>query len=123
MGWSLQGKVSDRILTALREGDDGIVITGPQCRAARALVEWTRETLARNAGVDVAAIEAFERKLDVPTGDDRRKLEQALVAGGAVFIAENGGGVGVRLKFSRTDVRRIATLESEGGTVAMDDVP
>lgn len=99
------------------------MITGPQCRAARALVEWTRELLARYADVDVAAIEAFERKLGNPTGDDRRKLEQALTDGGALFIAENGGGVGVRLKFSRADVRRIATLEGEGGTVAMDDVP
>jgi hypothetical protein len=100
-----------------------IMITGPQCRAARALVEWTREFLARKADVDVAAIEAFERKLGKPTSDDRRKLEQALMDGGAVFIAENGGGVGVRLKFSPADVRRIATLEGEGGTVAMDDVP
>jgi transcriptional regulator with XRE-family HTH domain len=100
-----------------------IVITGAQCRAARALVEWTRETLARKADVDAAVIEAFERKLAEPTGDDRQKIERALEAGGALFIAENGGGVGVRLKFSRADVRRIATLEGEGGTVAMDDVP
>ena len=55
--------------------------------------------------------------------DHLDRLRQALEAGGATFIAENGGGVGVRLKFSRSDVRRIATLEGEGGTVAMDDVP
>lgn len=99
------------------------MITGPQCRAARALVEWAREVLARNAGVDAAVIEAFERKLGDPEPDERRRLQDALEAAGASFIAENGGGVGVRLKFSRTDVRRIATLEGEGGRVAMDDVP
>lgn len=99
------------------------MITGRQCRAAGALVEWTRELLARNADVDVAVIEAFERKLGDPVSDDRRKLERALIDGGALFIAENGGGVGVRLKFSRSDTRRISTLGGEGGTVAMDDVP
>lgn len=99
------------------------MITGAQCRAARALVEWTRETLARRADVDTDIIEAFERRLAEPAGDDRQKIERALEAGGALFIAENGGGVGVQLKFSRADVRRIATLEGEGGTVAMDDVP
>lgn len=104
-------------------GKETSVMTGPQCRAARALVEWTRELLAQNAGVDIALVEAFERKLEEPSAGDRRKLERALVAGGALFIPENGGGVGVRLKFSRADVRRIATLEGEGGAVASDDVP
>lgn len=99
------------------------MMTGSQCRAARALVEWTREMLARTAGVEIAVVEGFERKLGDPKPDDVRKLKQALESGGALFIDENGGGVGVRLKFSRSDVRRIATLESEGGTVAMDDVP
>lgn len=79
--------------------------------------------LARTAGVDVAVIESFERKFGDPPPEVRRKLENALKTGGAVFIAENGGGVGVRLKFSRADARRIATLEGEGGPVAMDDVP
>jgi hypothetical protein len=99
------------------------MITGPQCRAARALVEWTRETLARHSGVDADVIKAFERKLGDACAADRTRLEQALEAGGASFIAENGGGAGVRLKFSRADVRRLSTLEGEGGTVAMDDVP
>ena len=99
------------------------MITGPQCRAARALVEWTRDTLAANSGVAAARIEAFERKLDELDRDEQEHLVRALEAGGALFIPENGGGVGVRLKFSRADVRRIATLEGEGGPTAMDDVP
>jgi hypothetical protein len=41
---------------------------------------------------------------------------------GAVFIPENGGGVGVRLKYSRRDVRGLNKWEAEGGTVAEDDV-
>ena len=99
------------------------MITGAQCRAARALVEWTRDVLARKADVDVAVIEGFTQRLYDPGIDDRRKIERALEAGGASFIPENGGGIGVRLKFSRADVRRIATLEGEGGAVGTDDVP
>ncbi|MCR6650590.1 MAG: hypothetical protein NVV73_03345 [Cellvibrionaceae bacterium] len=35
---------------------------------------------------------------------------------------KNGGGAGVRLKFTRSEVARIATLETEGGIIAEDDV-
>ena len=99
------------------------MITGPQCRAARALVEWTREKLVKNAAIGADVIEAFERKIAEPDDAVRQKLQATLELAGAVFIAENGGGVGVRLKFNRSEVRRIAILEGEGGIVAMDDVP
>jgi hypothetical protein len=42
---------------------------------------------------------------------------------GAQFIWENGGGLGVRLKFNRSEAKRIANLENEGGVVGYDDVP
>jgi hypothetical protein len=35
----------------------------------------------------------------------------------------DGMGAGVRLKFTRTDVRQIARLENEGGVVGSDDAP
>ena len=99
------------------------MITGAQCRAARALVEWTRDKLASNSGVAALAIEEFERKLDIPSQDVSDALQTALENAGAVFIAENGGGVGVRLKLNRSEVRRIAVLENEGGIVGTDAVP
>lgn len=99
------------------------MITGPQCRAARALVEFSRERLAQFSGIDAAAIEAFERKLGEPPGETVAALRAALEKAGALFIPENGGGVGVRLKFNRSEVRRIAVLEGEGGPVGADDVP
>ncbi|MER9670509.1 transcriptional regulator [Mesorhizobium sp. M0203] len=43
------------------------MITGAQCRAARALVEWTREKLSGNSGVDALIIEEFERGSAFPT--------------------------------------------------------
>lgn len=99
------------------------MITGAQCRAARALVEWTRDKLAKNSDVDATIIEAFERKIDIPGQDVCDMLQTALENAGAVFIAENGGGVGVRLKLNRSEVRRIAVLENEGGIVGTDAVP
>lgn len=99
------------------------MITGAQCRAARALVEFTRERLAILANVPASTIEEFERKIAKPDADVVRKLKSALQDAGAVFIPENGGGAGVRLKFKRADVERIATLENEGGIARLDDVP
>ena len=99
------------------------MITGAQCRAARALVEWTRDKLASNSGVAARIIEEFERKIDIPGEDVRAKLQTTLENAGALFIAENGGGVGVRLKLTRSEVRRIGVLENEGGIVGTDAVP
>jgi len=99
------------------------MITGPQCRAARALVEVTRGKLGKRSGVDDAVIEDFERKIQEPEPDTVVALQSALEALGAVFIEENGGGIGVRRKFSESEARRIARLESEGGIVASDRVP
>ncbi|WP_232375869.1 XRE family transcriptional regulator [Mesorhizobium comanense] len=102
---------------------DFMMITGAQCRAARALVEWTRDKLAGNSGVDALVIEEFERRINLPDQDICDTLQTALENAGAVFIAENGGGVGVRLKLNRSEVRRIGVLENEGGIVGTDAVP
>lgn len=99
------------------------MITGSQCRAARALVEYTRNRLATSAAVTPEIIENFERMLNKPTAEEIAALREALEQAGAVFIDENGGGVGVRLKFTRSESKRISMLESEGGIVANDDVP
>lgn len=98
-------------------------ITGPLCRAARALVQFSREELAEDSGVTVEMISNLELGRDIPPGDVLNRLQAALEEGGAVFIPENGdGGVGVRLKFNRRDVRAINRLEGEGGAVGEDDV-
>ncbi len=99
-----------------------MTITGPQCRAARALVEWPREHVARLSGVDAQAIAEFETGTGDPGEDAKARLQAALEKGGAVFIAENGGGLGVRLKFNRKEVRAINRWEGEGGPAADDDV-
>ena len=99
------------------------MITGAQCRAARALSELSLETLARLAKIDAAVIDAFENKLSEPDAVTVSLLETTLESAGVVFIPENGAGAGVRLKFNRSETRRIAILEGEGGIVGNDDVP
>lgn len=99
------------------------MISGSQCRAGRALAELSRDILARLSNVDVATIEAFERQLGKPSNDEIEAIQRGLEEAGIIFIAENGGGVGVRLKFTASEARRLAVLESEGGIAALDDVP
>jgi len=100
------------------------MITGSQCRAARALVEVSRTLLANRSRVDELIIEQFERKIEVPGPAAIASIRRTLEEFGAVFIPdETGGGIGVRLKFSKSEARRISRLEGEGGIVANDDVP
>jgi ribosome-binding protein aMBF1 (putative translation factor) len=99
------------------------MISGSQCRAARALVEVTREKLSIRSGVDVSVIHDFERKLQKPHEATIAELKAALELLGAVFIEDNGGGIGVRLKFTESEAKRIARMEGEGGIVASDRVP
>jgi transcriptional regulator with XRE-family HTH domain len=75
-------------------------MTPTQCRMARAALNWSTTDLARAANVGPATVNRFE------TGQDSRistveKLRAALEAAGVAFIAENGGGVGVRFREAR----------------------
>ncbi len=99
------------------------MITGPLCRAARALVELSRENLSRASKVDTKIIENFERQLDAPSSDEIKRLKSSLESMGAIFIPEDERGVGVRLKFTHSEAKRISMLEGEGGITAHDDVP
>jgi hypothetical protein len=98
------------------------IIAAAQCRAGRALLEWTEAQLAAAASVDLEVIKQLEARFRRPTASDQRQIRKALEEGGVVFIAENGGGVGARLKFNRKEVRAINRWEHEGGTTGEDDI-
>jgi transcriptional regulator with XRE-family HTH domain len=73
-------------------------ITSAQCRAARALIGWSREELAKASHVGVRTLVDFERGARQPQIrtliDIRRALEEADVR----FLNEDEfGGPGVRL--------------------------
>ena len=72
-------------------------MTPIQCRMARTALDWSSADLARAAEVGQATVTRFE------TGRDARmstveKLRSAFEAAGIAFIAENGGGAGVRFR-------------------------
>ena len=97
-------------------------ITGPLCRAARALIQWPRRKLADEAGVARSLIRNFEGAGVDPGERVRAAIQAALERGGAVFLPEDKMGAGVRLRFTAKDVRAIDRLEAEGGAVGEDDV-
>lgn len=99
------------------------MITASQCRAARALTEVSRAVLSEASGISEDAIREFENKLSEPNAATIKALETALEFLGTLFIPENGGGIGVRLKFTRSEQRRISNLENEGGPTGFDEVP
>ena len=81
------------------------VITPAQCRAARGLLDWSQQKLADQAGVGIVTV----RKLEAGAAQSRRAtmevIKRALEAAGVVFLDENGGGPGVRLRKKRAKRR------------------
>lgn len=73
------------------------MITPAQCRAGRALVDWSQQKLAAAAHIGLVTVRQFEAGRDaryVTIDAIRRALEDA----GVIFIDENGDGPGVRLR-------------------------
>lgn len=69
-----------------------------QCRAARALLNWSQDRLATASGVSKPTIANFETGKRMPYERTLDDLREALEAAGIEFIPENGGGAGVRLR-------------------------
>jgi hypothetical protein len=75
-------------------------LTSAQIRAARALIRWSAEDLARAASLGVTTIrraELTEAQTSMTVANDMA-VRRALEAAGVEFIDANGGGEGVRLK-------------------------
>ncbi|NQW11405.1 MAG: helix-turn-helix transcriptional regulator [Alphaproteobacteria bacterium] len=73
-------------------------MTSAQLRAARGLLSWTVRDLAERAGVHRNTITNIETGRFVGGVDTLSIIRRALEAAGVEFIAENGGGPGVRLR-------------------------
>jgi len=78
---------------------DESTITLAQCRAARALLDLSRDDLADMAEVSVSTIADFERGQRKPYTRTLRDIQAALEQAGVVFLAsEENYGPGVRLQ-------------------------
>lgn len=75
-------------------------ITGRQLAAARALAGITQAQLAEKSNVSVPTLKRMEASEGEVSGmlNNILAVRSALEAAGVEFIAENGGGAGVRLK-------------------------
>ncbi len=68
-----------------------------QCKMARTALGWGVRDLAKAANVAPATVTRFEGGRGVQSRSID-SIRTTLEAAGVIFIAENGGGPGVRLK-------------------------
>lgn len=85
------------------------MLNGSQVRMARGYLRWSAKELADKSGVAESTIKRIETEDGFPAarGANIEAVYRALVNAGIVFIPENGGGPGVRL-------RKPTEPESEG---------
>jgi DNA-binding transcriptional regulator YiaG len=77
---------------------ENVEMTPAQCRAARALLDWTQPKLAEAASLGLSTVVDFERARRAVSQEAALLIRVALEKAGIEFIAENGGGPGVRLR-------------------------
>jgi transcriptional regulator with XRE-family HTH domain len=75
-------------------------LTSFQIRAARALLKWSAQDLARHSNVSLRTIRRAElaERHSLMTVPNDLAIRRAFEAAGVEFIDENGGGPGVRLR-------------------------
>ena len=95
-------------------------MTAEQLRAARAMLRMDQSALAAASGVSVETIkrlEVMKGQLSETRVATINAIRAALEKAGVEFIAENGGGAGVRLKKTAKGVKEISqeidTLEDK----------
>jgi predicted transcriptional regulator len=75
------------------------MISPKQIKAARLFLDWEQKDLAAAAGLSLPTIQRMEKLgLDRSSLGNAQRVKRALEEAGIVFIPENGGGPGVRLR-------------------------
>jgi len=74
------------------------LITSAQIRAARAMLDWSRERLSHQAGVGISALMRLESSGGVPSGNIKtiESVQKAFEKAGIEFIGSPEDGAGVR---------------------------
>jgi transcriptional regulator with XRE-family HTH domain len=68
------------------------------CRAARGLLDWSQQELAKQAGVGTVTIRELESGRHEPRRATLYVVLQAFEKAGVEFLRVDGGGPGVRLR-------------------------
>jgi predicted transcriptional regulator len=74
------------------------MIMPQQIRGARAMLGLTQAELAKRAGISTTGLNNIESGTGDPKASTLAAIKNALESAGIEFIAENGGGAGVRLR-------------------------
>jgi transcriptional regulator with XRE-family HTH domain len=106
--------------------NSNIQVSGRLIAAGRILAGVSRADFAAAAGVSREVIRRIEESGSVVVQSEGylEAVNRSLEHFGIIVIGEEDGlGAGVRLKFTRQDVKQIARLEGEGGIIGSDDAP
>jgi DNA-binding XRE family transcriptional regulator len=85
---SLLGRVAKKMNVCVSQ--TMATLTAAQCRAARALVDWTQEKLGAEAEVSPFTIRNFEGGKTSPNRATLEVLRRALEAAGVEFLGDRG---------------------------------
>ncbi|MDH3235722.1 MAG: helix-turn-helix domain-containing protein [Alphaproteobacteria bacterium] len=75
-----------------------MLINAAQCRAARAMLAWSRDVLTERSHVSKRTIVDFERGARSPHASTLFAIQTAFETAGITFIEEEGEGVGIKLR-------------------------
>ena len=75
------------------------MITSAQIRAARALLDWSRQMLSEKSGVGISALLRLEASNGIPGGNIKtfESVQKAFEKAGIEFVGSPDDGPGVRL--------------------------
>lgn len=79
------------------------MITSAQIRAARAMLDWSREQLSDSSSVGISALMRLESAEGVPSGNIKtfEAVQKAFEKAGIEFLGSPEEGAGVRWKIKR----------------------
>ena len=75
-------------------------ISPAQCRAARGLLDWSQEDLARAAGLSRSTIKDFEAGRHELQRASASQLVQSLMTAGIILLPATGAGLGAGVRLA-----------------------
>ncbi len=83
---------------ALQMPTAAVVVTGPELRAARALLGWSMQDMAAAAEISVSTVKRLEDGEISIRASNMARVVQSLQTGGVIFLMADTGRVGIALR-------------------------